>query len=153
MEMFFKDNLKRPNDAAGNTELTQVTEPETCLATREFLDRIITIEDITVSLRKAKHGKATGQDRILNDHLKNSLSICGPFLVSLFNIILATGIVPSEWTIGIICPIFKKGGRSDPKHYRGITLLSCLGKLFTSVSNSRLSEFVETNNILPVEEY
>ena len=35
-----------------------------------------------------------------------------------------------------------------PENYRPITILSCLGKLFTSVINNRLTVFVESNNLL-----
>ena len=34
----------------------------------------------------------------------------------------------------------KKGNKDDPNNYRGITLLSCLGKYFTSILNSRLKK-------------
>ena len=37
---------------------------------------------------------------------------------------------------------------NDPDNYRGITVLSCFGKLFTSVTNDRFHSFLETNDIL-----
>ena len=41
-------------------------------------------------------------------------------------------------------PLFKnKGSVSDPDIYRGITLLSCTGKLFTACLNCRLLFYVE----------
>ena len=36
----------------------------------------------------------------------------------------------------------------DPSNYRGICVSSCLGKLFCSILNQRLLEYVTTNNIL-----
>ena len=36
----------------------------------------------------------------------------------------------------------------DPNNYRGITLMSCLGKLFLSILNARLLELVQKNDIL-----
>ena len=36
----------------------------------------------------------------------------------------------------------------DPENYRQITLLSCLGKLFSAVLNERLNNFLSENCIL-----
>ena len=69
--------------------------------------------------------------------------------VYLFNFIFDTGILPEAWLIGNVIPIFKhKGCKLDPHNYRPITLLSCLGKIFTSILNDRLSSFVENFQIL-----
>ena len=39
-------------------------------------------------------------------------------------------IVPPQWREGLIVNLFKKGDREDPGNYRGITLLSVVGKVF-----------------------
>ena len=36
----------------------------------------------------------------------------------------------------------------NPSNYRGISISSCLGKLFTSVINNRITEFVYTNHLI-----
>ena len=41
---------------------------------------------------------------------------------------------------------------NDPDNYRGITVLSCFGKLFTSVINDRIHSFLETSDILGTEQ-
>ena len=48
--------------------------------------------------------------------------------------------------------IRKKGNPSDPNNYRGITLLSCLRKLFTAVLNERLTSYLEDNNMIGDEQ-
>ena len=69
--------------------------------------------------------------------------------VDLFNRVLATGQIPESWTVGTILPIYKnKGDRMDFNNYRGITILSCLGKLFTSVINSRLNKFADETKLI-----
>ena len=55
--------------------------------------------------------------------------------------------------IGLIRPIYKKkGSLNDPDNYRGISLLSCFGKLFTSILNERLNEFLNDNNAMGEEQ-
>ena len=55
---------------------------------------------------------------------------------------------PSEWAKAIIQPIHKKGDTTNPDNYRGISLLSCVSKLYTSVINSRLTQWAEDNDVL-----
>ena len=66
-----------------------------------------------------------------------------PIYTRLFNVVLASGQVPDDWCLGSINPIFKKSDEGDPNNYRRLSLLSCLGKLFTSCINKRLTCFVE----------
>ena len=69
--------------------------------------------------------------------------------VNLLSIILDTDPIPDNWTIRIIKPIFKnKGSKNDTDNYRGIALLSYLGKLFTATLNTRLTNLLEGNMLL-----
>lgn len=64
-----------------------------------------------------------------------------PCLLLLFNNIFKSGYFPSSWSIGNIVPVFKKSDINDTDNDRGITLLSCLGKLFTAILINRLIAF------------
>ena len=44
------------------------------------------------------------------------------------------------------------GDPTDPSNYRGITILSCLGKLFTSCVNSRLTTYSNLFNVVGNEQ-
>jgi len=117
------------------------------------LNAQITTEEIRICIAKIKNNKACGYDRIINEFLKCSVSKMLNLYEKLFNLILKTGVIPNDWVIGIIKPIYKnKGSKSDVDNYRGITLLSCMGKLFTFILNERLKVFVEANNILCEEQ-
>lgn len=57
--------------------------------------------------------------------------------------------MPDSWLIGSIKPIYKnKGDSQDPKNFRPITIVSCLGKLFTAVLTERLNKYSEEFRIL-----
>ena len=64
-------------------------------------------------------------------------------LVDIFNAILDTGNFPVQWLEGILIPIHKKNNPKDVKNYRGITLVSCFSKIFTSVLNNRIMKWAE----------
>ena len=66
----------------------------------------------------------------------------------LFNYIMDKKCFPRSWASGVIIPIHKRGDITDPNNYRGITLISCFAKLFTSILNERLKQWAETNDIL-----
>ena len=74
-------------------------------------------------------------------------------LLKLFNFVLKTGIMPTNWCVSLISPIPKgKGSKNDPNNYRGISLISCIGKLFTALINDRITKFAEINNIIGEEQ-
>ena len=73
-------------------------------------------------------------------------------LTKFFNKIFTMGIYPTQWYEGYICPIFKKGIKDDPSNYRGITVNSCIGKLFTKILNNRLEKFLDKRGIIRNEQ-
>lgn len=109
----------------------------------EELNSPFTVEEIQQVIKKLKNNKSSGLDQILNEYLKNCPVNVVKLIVKLFNLILDTGLIPEEWCKGLINPLYKnKGSIKNVDNYRGITLLSCIGKLFTSAFNFRLSLFV-----------
>ena len=85
---------------------------------------------------------SAGIDDILNMFLKHCPTDMYRAITQLFNLARDTGIVPTDWCIGLICPTYNnKRQRNDPDNYSGITLLSCIGKQFTSCLNQRLCSY------------
>ena len=95
------------------------------------------------------NGKSPGNDNILNEYIKSTKHLFMPLYVGLLNSILDAGNIPESWSIDNICSIYKnKGDPLIPENYRPITLVSCLGKLFTSVLNNRLTRFLDEHELL-----
>ena len=116
------------------------------------LDFEITGEELGAAERRLKDGKAAGIDNTCNEAISILIETYPELVLKLFNKILDSGEIVPEWLVGMIVPIHKDGARLDPGNYRGITLMSCLGKLFLSVLNSRLLKYVLENNILSINQ-
>ena len=88
-----------------------------------------------------KNGKSPGIDNILVEMIKASEHIIIHFLEVLLNKIFNSRYFPEIWTKAIIVPLHKKGHINDPDNYRGISLLSSLGKIYTYVLNERITKW------------
>ena len=45
-----------------------------------------------------------------------------------------------------------KGNTNDPDNYRGIIILTCMGKPFTTLLNTRLTKFLDSYNVICEEQ-
>lgn len=108
--------------------------------------------EISKCIKQLKCGKSSGMDSISNEMIKYSQHAMLPSLVKLFNNILLSGMYPQKWCNGYIVPIFKSGDNSMPTNYRGITIFSCLAKLFNVVINNRIEKFLEENKLIDIRQ-
>jgi hypothetical protein len=158
------DNKKRTNLPAASTMLDHFKElnnlgscptmPTSQTAEgNDCFNQPFSIEEVQRQIKKLKNGKAAGTDDILNEFLKNSPLKLLSILTKYFNLILDSGVWPTDWSIGLIVPIYKnKGSTDDPSNYRGITLLSCASKLFTALLNDRLTKYLDYTGLLGEEQ-
>ena len=109
-----------------------------------------TVQEVTAAIKRLKNNKSAGIDGILNKFLKHcSIDMYIAAITQLFKVALDTGIVPTDWCIGLLCLIYKnKRQRKYPDNYHGITLLSCISKWFTSCLNHRLCSYIECQQII-----
>ena len=117
-----------------------------------FINGDISYKEVETAGKNLKINKAVGFDGITNEVIKQGSIIC--ILHKLFNFCFTHSLVPSDWLKGLIAPIPKGAGKDPcvPLNYRGITLLSCVSKTYTSISNKRISNYLETSNILTEEQ-
>jgi hypothetical protein len=113
-----------------------------------LLDQPITVNEIINAVKSLKRGKACGNDFLLNEYFIESIDILSSHLCDIFNCILDSGHFPDSWTEGVIIPLHKKGDQNNVNNYRGITLVSCFSKMFTSIINKRITNYCEENCIL-----
>ena len=131
--------------------VSQLEELEADVGTLPGLNHNITIEEVKKVINLSKNNKSVGIDNIPNEVLKNTSSV--NLLFVLFKKLFEIGFIPLLWYRAILKPI-PKGSTVDtrnPLEYRGISLLSTVYKLFSSILNKRIVKFCE-NNMLFAEE-
>ena len=110
------------------------------------VNRNITIEEVEGAIDNFVRSKSPGLDGVTNDILKQASVIIVPLLCNIFNKILECKYFPREWSQALIVTLHKKGNVNDPSNYRGISLLSCVGKVFTKIINTRLTIWANEND-------
>ena len=111
------------------------------------LDFVITEKEITKTISSLKNKKSSGLDSITNEMLKASQLCLMPCFKKLFNCILSSGVYPSSWKVGYIKAIHKSGDTHDPNNYRGISVMSCMSKVFNYIMNNRLQKYIDNGII------
>ena len=114
----------------------------------EQLDTPVTMGELENGIKELKSDKAPGVDMVLNEFLINASYGAKLLILMIFNNILQLEYFPECWAQGEVIPIFKSGDKNKANNYRGITLLSCMGKLFTRIMNARMTKWVEENRVL-----
>ena len=99
--------------------------------TEGILDYEITEEELLLATKILKLGKGIGVDNVYNEMIRPLVDTHPKLLLRLFNDTLAERQqICKEWLHSLVTAIHKKGAKEDPDNYRGISLMSCLGKFF-----------------------
>ncbi|MGL5708803.1 MAG: hypothetical protein ACRDDF_11150, partial [Aeromonas sp.] len=99
----------------------------------------ITWEEISVTIKSLRNGKAIGLDKIPGEVYKivasdkECKSNLAKSILSITNGVFNNTKFPEECNDCIIVPIHKKGDRMDPNNYRGIALINTLFKILAKI--------------------
>ena len=114
-----------------------------------LFNNVISFAEVVKCINNLKNNKASGPDQILNEILKShKLDI---LLYKYFRVCFENTCTPSVWLKAIITPI-PKNDPNLPLSYKGISLLSCIGKVYSSLLNNRLSKFLDMTGIMSDEQ-
>lgn len=106
----------------------------------------IAAEGIVKIIDGLKTSKAPGPDGIPAKFLKSTKESSSLFLQVIFEQSLTTGLLPKDWKISKVVPVFKAGNRSDPSNYRPISLTCIACKLLEHVIYSHVASHLDQNN-------
>ena len=102
-----------------------------------------TREEIMKATAQLKSNKAAGPDGIPPEVLKLDTGLTADMFQQLFEKIWETGKFPNDWKEEHLLKLPKKGDLSNCNNYRGITLLSIPGKIFSRILLERMKEAVD----------
>ena len=143
-----EETEEKRDDADDETEVCDEEEK----AHRKELHENITQEEVGKAIDQLQNYRAPGQDGVIGEILKTGGDKIREVVWMLCCIAWRAESIPTEWRQGIVVPLHKDGDERDPMNYRGITLLSIVGKVFTRVLNNRLTKFAERKTFGIVEE-
>ena len=92
--------------------------------------------------------KASGPDRISSYILKHCADELTPILYVIFNQSLSKCSLPNDWLKANICPVYKKGNRSNVTNYRPISLTFICAKIMEQIIYHSIMDHLNQNNIL-----
>jgi hypothetical protein len=108
------------------------------------------IDELEIAFCDMKNDRAVGIDNIPIEFFKyTGCTEIKELILFFFNKCLMEGTVPNIMKDVTIKMIFKKGDTNNLNNYRGISLLSHLGKLLERLLYNRLNKISEKNNWIP----
>ena len=113
-----------------------------------FSDSPLTKLEILEATKLLKDKKTPDFSGLSTNFLKQTISSLIDPLFHIFNLSFSCGVVPAQFKIAKVVPIFKAGDGSSMDNYRPISLLSSFSKVLEKIVASRLTSFLEANNIL-----
>ena len=105
-----------------------------------ILDDPFTETEVFEQIKKTPTNKAASPDGIPPCVLKILPTSWIVLLTFLLNTVFLNS-YPTEWCFAKLITIFKKGNKSQCKNYRGISILSCLPKLYDGILNTRFTQW------------
>ena len=111
------------------------------------LNKDLTLDELENVLTKLKTKKSVGWDKIPNEIIKNKsiTSLLLKFVQKCFD----CSLVPPVWLKSIITPIPKNAQKYPytPLNYHGISLLSCVSKVYSSLINNRIQLYCNMTDV------
>ena len=135
-------------------DLAHMPDVETLFHGEEGLSTVtFTAEKVTLKLKKLKPTSAPGPDRVWTKILHDLAEVLGEPLAILYTKLMEQRAVPDIWLKSFVCPIFKKGTKSDPGNYRPVSLTCVVGKVMESILVDALISHMVSNKLLRASQH
>ena len=113
----------------------------------------VTVDEICVAIKHQK-SNAKGFNGTSPTDIKRLIDDLAPLLCPIFNkIIEGESKIPTEWMTSVFFFLHKKGAFDNPANYRSLAIEDPLLKIFTHILCARLTDYCESNSILPTYQF
>ena len=109
---------------------------------------VITSEKVKKKLLNLKPKSAPGPDKISPAVLQSLADILCVPLTSIFKKCQDEGVLPDDWKLSNVTPIFKKSSKSTPGNYRPVSLTCVLCKVMESLIKDAIVEHLARNALI-----
>ena len=104
--------------------------------------------EVKRSIKRLRNNRSGGVDEVIAEVLKNGGAWMTNSVYELCRSVFEQEQIPAPWLRAIKVPVKKKGKGDSYQEYRGVTLLSVVGKVFGMIMEARLRWFCEQKGIL-----
>ena len=104
-------------------------------------------------IQTLKSKSTSGPDGISTLMLNGCSSSISPYLSSLFNQSLSVRVVPTDWKLSNVTPVYKAGDPKLSNNYRPISLLSIPSKILERIAQNKLLQYLLENNLLSPSQF
>lgn len=136
---FFSSVFNMPNKDANIVN----TVPDTARNLDSISNLVVTKDEVVNLINKLDINKGCGPDGVSNRILKEGIDSLSLALTLIFNKSLTEAVIPNDWKLANVVPVFKKGNREVVSNYRPISLTSVVCRLLEKVIKIKLINFLD----------
>ncbi len=107
----------------------------------------VDVPTVTKLLANINQSKSTGLDGINPRFLKICYDLIAEPITHIINASLMSGLIPLDWKVARVSPLYKDGSRNKILNYRPISVLPIMGKILERLVHEQVYDFFTRNNL------
>ena len=115
--------------------------------------RQVDCRNVREILKSLKVNKAAGVDKIPAKLIRDAEAELAPYINYLVNKSIKDNVVPAQWKVARVSPLYKAEDRLQTENYRPISVLPVLSKVIERVVHTQLSTHLDNINYLYSHQY
>ena len=130
-------------------ELEQLPPPVLPPIDGPVMQKLVIYEcTVREEIKKLKRYSSPGPDGIANVVLLEACDELARPLTKLFRMSLQQSVVPDDWRIANVTPVYKAGNKKDVSNYRPISLTSTVSKVLESIIRAAVVAHLLSNSLI-----